>query len=145
MIYMAADTIINTNVLVYIYDNASPQKQRSALEIVDELITSRRAALPAQVLAEFFVAVTNKIADPLSPGEALKRIDNYTRCSSILPLTAAVVREAARGFVEYSLSYWDAQIWATARLNQIPLIITEDTPGQDYIEGVRYLNPFKNI
>jgi len=137
------DTLIDTNVLVYIYDVTAPKKQRRALEIVGELITSRRAALPAQVLAEFFVAVTRKIAKPLSPVEALERIDNYSRCTTVTPLTAPVVREAVRGVLEHGMSYWDAQIWAAARLNQIPLIITEDMPGQNYIEGVRYVNPFE--
>ncbi len=44
---------------------------------------------------------------------------------------------------QHQMSFWDAQIWATARLNQIGRIITEDLPGTDYIEGVRYINPFK--
>jgi predicted nucleic acid-binding protein len=42
----------------------------------------------------------------------------------------------------YQFSYWDAQIWAAARLNQVPVVLTEDLPGQQYIEGVRYKNPF---
>lgn len=139
---MIADTIIDTNILVYIYDFAAPKKQQRALEIVDKLILGGRAALPTQVLAEFFVAVTAKITKPLSPAEALARIDHYTQCTRILPLTAAVVREAARGVVDHRLSYRDAQIWASAHLNQIPVILTEDIPGQDFIEGVRYHNPF---
>jgi len=40
------------------------------------------------------------------------------------------------------MSYWDAQIWASARLNQIPLILSEDFDAGAIIEGVRFVNPF---
>lgn len=140
---MNADTIIDTNILVYMYDVGSPAKQEMAFKTVDQLITSQRAALPVQVLAEFFVVVTQKIVSPLSPREAMERVDHYLQCTKQLPLTGAIVREAARGVAEYQLSYWDAQIWACARLNQIQVILTEDLPGREYLEGVRYRNPFR--
>jgi predicted nucleic acid-binding protein len=39
------------------------------------------------------------------------------------------------------MSYYDAQIWATARLNQIPTIFTEDFEHARRVEGVQFLNP----
>jgi len=42
----------------------------------------------------------------------------------------------------HGFSYWDAQIWATARLNQIPIVLSEDFAHGRRIEGVRFLNPF---
>jgi predicted nucleic acid-binding protein len=52
-----------------------------------------------------------------------------------------VVLEAARGVRDHQLSYFDAQIWATARLNQVPTIFTEDFEHQRRLEGVQFLNP----
>ncbi len=50
--------------------------------------------------------------------------------------------EALRGVDAHRLSFWDALIWAVARLNQVPIVLTEDLPGgQTWIDGVRYLNP----
>jgi predicted nucleic acid-binding protein len=40
------------------------------------------------------------------------------------------------------MSFWDAQIWAAARLNQIPIIFSEDFNAGSAIEGVRFTNPF---
>jgi predicted nucleic acid-binding protein len=40
------------------------------------------------------------------------------------------------------LPYWDAQVWATAKLNQIPRVLSEDFQHQGRIEGVEFLNPF---
>ncbi len=59
-----------------------------------------------------------------------------------LDITPMIMLEAARGVQEHKFSYWDSQIWAAARLNQIPVILTEDfQPGSSF-EGVRFGNPF---
>ncbi len=55
-----------------------------------------------------------------------------------------IVLEAARGVRDYQFSFWDAQIWATARLNQIPTIYSEDFNVNSAIEGVRFLNPLSD-
>jgi predicted nucleic acid-binding protein len=40
------------------------------------------------------------------------------------------------------MSYWDAQIWASARLQQIPVIFSEDFNGGAVVEGISFVNPF---
>jgi predicted nucleic acid-binding protein len=52
-----------------------------------------------------------------------------------------IVLEAARGVRDHQLSYYDAQIWASARLNQIPVIFSEDFSNGSVIEGVQFMNP----
>ena len=53
-----------------------------------------------------------------------------------------IILEAARGVETHHLSFWDAQIWATARLNQIPIVFSEDFNTGASLEGVRFINPF---
>ena len=43
---------------------------------------------------------------------------------------------------DHALAYYDAQIWATARLSQIPVIFSEDFNSWSSLEGVRFVNPF---
>jgi len=57
-------------------------------------------------------------------------------------VSGLIILEAARGVETYQLSFWDAQIWASARLNQIPIIFSEDFNVGASIEGVRFVNPF---
>ena len=40
----------------------------------------------------------------------------------LLPLTGPVVLEALRGVGEHMLSYYEAQIWAVARLGQVGVV-----------------------
>ena len=60
----------------------------------------------------------------------------------MLPLTGPVVLEALRGVRDHSLSYYDAQVWAAARLGQVDAILSEDFNPGAVLEGVRFVNPF---
>jgi predicted nucleic acid-binding protein len=60
----------------------------------------------------------------------------------VLDVTGPIVLEAVRGARLYQMAYWDAQIWASARLNQIPFILSEDFDTETVVEGVRFVNPF---
>ncbi|MGQ9511761.1 PIN domain-containing protein [Thermodesulfitimonas sp.] len=139
---MTGRVLVDTNVLVYAYDFSDPPKQERAFKLLDELANSGRGVLSAQVLAEFAVAVTQKIAAPLDPETAQKSIQNYLSSWTVLDVTGFVVLEAVRGVREHRFSYWNAQIWATARLNQIPVVLSEDFASGSAVEGVAFLNPF---
>ncbi len=86
--------------------------------------------------------MTRRLADPMSPIHALEQVERLASACEIVSITAAVTLEACRGAVRHSLSLWDAQIWAAAKLNQIPVVLTEDAPHGRVIEGVRYRDPF---
>jgi len=134
--------LIDTNVLVYAYDRSEPDKQRRALAVLDELAPSGDARLSAQVLSEFVVNVTRRIADPLTMAEAQQRLQHYVRLWPVIPVTSEVVFEAIRGVQLYKFSFWDAQIWAAARLSQASVVLSEDFDSGAVIEGVRFVDPF---
>jgi predicted nucleic acid-binding protein len=123
---MTDRVLVDTNVLVCAYDRSEPEKQNRALQVLDRLATSGLGVLTSQVLAEFFVAVTRRIPAPLSAHQAYERLQNHIHSWTVLEQTGLIVLEAARGVEEHQLSFWDALIWATARLNQIPVVFSED-------------------
>ncbi|HLF88349.1 MAG TPA: PIN domain-containing protein [Anaerolineales bacterium] len=135
--------LVDTNVLVYAYDRSEPEKQIRALEVLDRLAETQRGVITAQVMAEFFVVVTRKIPAPLSPAQAMERLQNYWLSWQVLDLTPMIVLEAARGVRDHRFSYWDAQIWAAARLNQIPVVMSEDFNSGSTREGVSFVNSFE--
>ncbi|MEW5706358.1 MAG: PIN domain-containing protein [Actinomycetota bacterium] len=139
---MIAKMLVDTNVLVYAYDPSDPEKQERAFMVLDGLATSGQGALSAQVLAEFVVVVTQKIAEPLDLKVAQKRVENYLSSWTVLDITGFVVLEAMRGVHDHHFAYWDAQIWATAKLAQIPFILSEDFSSGNTVEGINFVNPF---
>ncbi len=138
---MSGRIFVDTNILVYAYDRSEPEKQRQALTVLDALATLRAGVISSQVLAEFFVAVTRKIVVPLSATVAYERLVNYLQAWTVVELTGMITLEAARGVRDYQFGFWDAQIWAAARLNQIPVVFSEDFNVGATIEGVRFVNP----
>lgn len=139
---MTASCLVDTNVVVYAYDRTEPAKQLQAFRVMDQLAASARGALSVQVLAESFVALTRKIRAPLRPQEAYRRILNYQQSWLVFDVTGLIALEAARGVVDHRLNFWDSLIWATARLNQVRLVLSEDFSSGTAIEGVRFENPF---
>lgn len=134
--------LVDTNILVYAYDRSEAQKQQQALLILEQLVTAKTGVISTQVLAEFFVTVTRKIQIPLSVDLAYERVGNYLRSWTVIEVNGWVVLEAVRGVRDYQFSYWDAQIWATAKLNQISVVYSEDFNIGAVIEGVQFINPF---
>jgi len=137
-----ATLLIDTNVLVYAYDRATPEKQRRAIDLLDHIRAAREGAVSAQTLSEFFRVATRKLTPPLTPPEAENQLQAFVAQWPVLPVTEKVVLEAARGARMYQFHFWDAQIWAAARLNGLPLVFSEDCNHNAVIEGVRFVNPF---
>jgi len=134
--------LIDTNVLVYAHDRGEYQKQGQAIETLAALQAAGSGRLSVQCLAEFFSATTRGQLPKLSAEQAYDQIENLSQTFRVYDLTAMVVLEAARGVQTYSLSYFAAQIWATARLNQVPIIFSEDFASNTMLEGVSFINPF---
>lgn len=141
---MADRVMVDTNVLLYAYDRGEPSKQPQALVLLDRLAVKGMGVLTSQVLAEFFVNATRRLRPPLTAEEAYGRIQNYLLSWEILDISGLIVLEAVRGVRTYQMSYWDAQIWASAKMNQIPVVFSEDFGSRVIIEGVRFVNPFES-
>ncbi len=138
---MTARFLVDTNVLVYIYDQTEPVKQALAEETCDRLTLSGQGVISTQIMAEFFNAVTRHLADRMPPQLAYQRLENYQRSWDVVNVTPPIVLEAARGVIDHQLSFWDALIWATAKLNQIPIVLSEDFRSGTALEGIRFVNP----
>ena len=135
------EVLIDTNILVYAHQPAEQAKYIRALRAIETLIETGRGLLSAQVMGEFLSATTRGRRPILRIDEAVGQVTLLADALPVLDVTRLVVLEAARGVRDHQLSYFDAQIWATARLNQVPTIFTEDFEHQRRLEGVQFLNP----
>jgi predicted nucleic acid-binding protein len=74
---MSARTFIDTNVLLYAHDTDAGAKHQIARTILSDLWGERTGVLSVQVLQEFYVNVTRKIASPLSKDLARLVVSTY--------------------------------------------------------------------
>ena len=135
--------LIDSNVLIYMYDDLAPDFQQQAVRVFEYLVSRHRAALSAQCLTEFFNGVTRRTRDPMQVSDAAARVGRIASATLVYPLTAEVVSEAVVAVGRYQMSIWDALIWSVAFRNGVPVIVTEDMQSQPVIAGVRYVNPFE--
>ena len=133
--------LIDTNVLVYAHDRGEYAKQGRAIETLEALQAMGIGRLSAQCLGEFFRATTRGPGPMLTVADAALQVERLAHSFPVLPITPLVVIEATRGVRQRRMAYWDAQIWATARLNQIPVVFSEDFAVGSIVEGVRFENP----
>lgn len=138
---MNALIFVDTNILVHAHDSREPLKQDRATSLM-RMLESVGAAVSSQVLGEFFsTAVRDSgLAMPLATAERHTR--TFGRAFTVLNHGLPVVIEAIRGAALYRMHFYDAQIWAVARLNCVPLVLSEDFVSGSEIEGVRFANPF---
>jgi predicted nucleic acid-binding protein len=129
---------IDTNVLVYLFDSRQQVKQRTAAEVLRQF---PRPVVSTQVLGEFYVTVTRKFAKPMNPVQAIAAVDRI-RGWQIVPVDEEVVSTALHLTQQYQMSYWDAQIAASAARAGCQILLTEDLSGPGVIMGVRRENPF---
>lgn len=135
--------LLDTNLLLYAHDQHELHKQARALELIERLGDGLTASLSVQNLAEFANVALKRLKPPLSPAEVAEQLELLEQTFVVYPLTAAVVREAVRGVQTHSLSYYDAQVWAVAKLNQVSVILSEDFNVGATLEGVLFLNPLE--
>ncbi len=138
---MMPPILIDTNLLIYLYDPNQPDKQKQSERVLEELELTRSGRLSVQALAEFFSVATRKLSPSLTSAEALDQVTLFTRLWPVFDLTPMIVMEAGRGVRDHRLSYYEAQVWATARLNQVPVVFSEDFRDGSILEGVRFVNP----
>jgi predicted nucleic acid-binding protein len=137
-----AAILIDTNVLVYAHDHEAHAKQVQAIRVLERLYNAGNGRLSAQCLAEFFRVTTRAPKPILTQREAMQQVERLARVWPVYDVTPLVVIEAARGARDHQLPYWDAQIWAAARLNQVPVVFSEDFNPGSVLEGIRFVNPF---
>ena len=138
---MTSRSFVDTNVWVYTVDDGEPDKQRLARQIL-EPTPGKDLVVSAQVLGEFYVTVTRKLAETLPEPEAVALVDRM-RQLPVVPVDANLVSTAIANTRELQLSYWDALILAAAEASGCDVVLSEDmTHGRVY-GSVRIENPFR--
>jgi len=136
---MTADCLLDTNVLVYAVD-ADPRyaaRKRTAMSLLE----STAFGLSAQILQEFYVTVTRKIATPLSPAAAMAYLDRF-HAFPIVATDFGLVTEAIRNSVRFQVSYWDGAVIAAAERLTAGTLYSEDFSNGQRYGAVRVINPF---
>jgi len=132
---------VDTNVLIYAYDIDAKAKHDIAVARIKQLWQTKTGIISTQVLQEFYVNITRKIANPFSLTKAQTVLKRYLSWQ-VVTNTPEMILLASEIQARHLLSFWDALIIAAAQQGGAKTILTEDLNHGQLIEDIRIENPF---
>lgn len=137
---MATDVFIDTNVLLYAVSTA--EEERAERQAARRILEADNWGLSVQVLQEFYVNATGKLAQTLSEAETLHFLAHDMR-RPVVDLTPDLFLRAIELKNRYRIGYWDAAVVGAALTLGCHTLYTQDlNHGQDY-DGLCAVDPFR--
>lgn len=140
---MSGRAFVDTNVWVYAVDTADERKQARALGVLESAMR-QGVVISTQVLGEYYVTVTRKLATPLPVETALDDVRGMSR-QAVVPIDTRLVEAAIVGARAWRMSYWDALLVVAARIAGADRLLSEDLQDGRVIDGVTIENPFRGL
>lgn len=140
---MSVDRVfVDTNVLVYAFDDSEPKKQLTAERLLEN--ETREIFVSTQVLQELYVALT-KGRQPITSPEIAERAVREAAAYSVVQVDVPLVVSAIAASRKYRLSFWDALIVRAAAQAGCGALLSEDLNDGQALEGVQIENPFRRV
>jgi len=136
---MKERSFVDTNILIYTDDAATPKKQQIAIDLLENGWNSGNLVLSTQVLQEYFSAVTRKLG---IPAEIAQRKIELLGCLDISSICHEDIIRAIELHRLHMFSFWDALIIRMAQKTACTHLYSEDMQHEQKIGNVRIVNPF---
>src|SRR6476619_4056401 len=134
--------LFDTYILVYLFDASAAAKQRTAREVLTQHTLAGETLLSTQVLQEFYVVVTRKLATPLDPDAAYQAVRELAVMPSVrvdIPLILSAIQLSR----SKRLSFWDGLIVQSALEGGASILYSEDMQDGQVFETLRIENPMR--
>ena len=137
---MSAEDFLDTNIFVYLFDRASPQKRQRARELVAHGLANGSGCVSFQVVQETMNVLTVKLGTP--PDRVRGLLDDV-----LVPLwqvnpTVALYLSAISLQTRYGFSFYDSLIVSAAIEAGCSRLYSEDLQHGQQIQRLTILNPF---
>ena len=131
----------DTNILVYLFDTDSPDKRRKARALFQKHAEAGDILLSTQVLQEFYVTVTRKLARPLEAKAATEAVTRFAELP-VVQIDSKLILSAIHRSRDSQLSFWDALVVQAAIEGHANTLYSEDMQDGQTFDGVQVVNPF---
>ncbi len=137
---MSDVVFVDSNILICAHDADAGPKRDRAVESLRLLWESGAGRLSVQVLQEFYVNVTRKLATPVARSTAREVVSSYGAWVHE-PTTPDTVTRAIDIAEMAQIIFWHALIVASAEQVQATHVYSEDLNAGRIIAGVKIVNP----
>ena len=132
---------VDTNVFIYAHDSSAGTRHSRARALLQDLWDNGSGCLSTQVLQEFYVNITRKVAAPLSAEAAAQTISDVSAWRVHRPGVDDIL-EAIGLQSRDNISFWDAMILNSARALACEIVWSEDLNHGQRFGSVLVQNPF---
>ena len=132
---------VDTNILIYAHDRTAGSKHAAARDLIRALWETGTGCLSIQILQEFYVNVTQKVAQPLTLDAAAQIIADLSVWQVHRPGTEDVL-DAIRLQKRYQVSFWDAMVISSALQLGCQTLWSEDLNTGQVYDSVTVQTPF---
>lgn len=143
---MKDEFLIDTNILVYAFDESDLKKQRIARKLIMNCLKNKiPLAISTQNLAEFFRVMTLKVDNKQEPNKIREIVNDFIMIKDFRKISynENTLIKAIDISIKFNSDFWDSLISATMIENQIFFIYTENIDDFRRISGITSVNPFK--
>lgn len=136
---MSGRSFFDSNLLIYTDDHDNPEKQDTALKLVERIRVSRRGVISTQVLQEYFVTAVRKMGVPAAL--ARRKVEIFSRFD-LVRIDLDDILAAIDLHRLHQISFWDSLIIRAALRSGCSILYSEDLQTGRRIEGLEIVNPF---
>ena len=130
---------IDTNMLVYAYDDANKEKQKKIRLKLLELQEAGTGVISTQILTEFYVCVVKKLGmDPIIAKQIIAKLAQF----EVVQLNPNLINDATDCSILNQISLWDALVIMCAQHANCSCVWTEDLNHGQIIKNVKIENIF---
>ena len=137
---MSVDSFIDTNVIIYLFDETNTEKRRIAEELIGKSIENGSGCISFQVVQETINTVIRKLK--ASPDDARSLLDNVLEPLWRVNPTRSLYRRGLELQTRYRFGFYDCLIIAAALDAGCKTLYSEDLQHGQQVEGVTIVNPF---
>jgi predicted nucleic acid-binding protein len=139
---MSGKFFLDTNILVYTFDEENPGKRDRARALVAEALAESRGAISYQVIQEFLNATLRKFSKPLTAGDAERYLTVVLEPLCAVFASVELYHQAIDISERWKYSFYDSLVIASALQSGCTVLYSEDLQHGQKIGNLRILNPF---
>lgn len=133
---------LDTNILVYTFDEGDPEKRERARALVGAALAESRGVISYQVAQEFLNAALRKFSKPLTSADAERFLTVVLEPLCMVFASLELFHQAIEISDRWKYSFYDALIVASALKAGCSILYSEDLQHSQVIGDVQILNPF---
>lgn len=133
---------LDSNILVYQFDETAPAKAAKATELVRHAIATGEGIISYQVVQEFINAASRRFRVPMQPGDIRQCLVTFLRPLTAIESSPLLFIEALNILERYQFSWYDSLIVAAAVQGECETLYSEDLQNGFRLGKMRIVNPF---